>query len=93
MIIRVLPPSGAHLSPPLPQDKCTRYWPAQGTEGYGCLEVSLVHQTVEDTYSEATLSLRNMEGGEVRSVRHYRLTCWPTQGVPKDTKPITKFLR
>lgn len=74
-------------------DKCSRYWPAQGSEGYGNLEVTLVHQTMTDVYSEATLSLRSVTGGEVRTVRHYRLTCWPTQGTPKETKPITRFLR
>lgn len=47
------------------QDKCSRYWPAQGTEGYGSLEVTLVHQTMTDLYSEATLSLRSVAGGEV----------------------------
>ena len=47
------------------QDKCCRYWPAQGCEGYGSLEVTLLHQTMTDTYSEATLSLRSLAGGEV----------------------------
>ena len=26
-------------------------------------------------------------------MRHYRLTCWPSQGVPKETKTVTGFLR
>ena len=69
------PPSLSPLPPSLPlsnilvllfsQDKCSRYWPAQGTEGYGGLEVTLVHQTMTDIYSEATLSLRSVVGGEV----------------------------
>jgi protein tyrosine phosphatase len=74
-------------------DKCCRYWPAQGSEGYGDLEVTLLHQTMTDTYSESTLSLRSALGGDVRTVRHYRLTCWPSQGVPKETKTVTGFLR
>lgn len=74
-------------------DKCSRYWPAQGSEGYGDMEVTLLHQTMTDAYCEATLSLRNTAGDEVRTIRHYRLTCWPSQGIPKDTKIITSFLR
>ena len=49
----------------LSQDKCARYWPAQGSEGYGQLEVTLLHQTSTDCYNESTLSLRSTSGGEV----------------------------
>ena len=47
------------------QDKCARYWPAQGSEGYGSVEVTLVHQTETSAYSESTISLRRTQGAEV----------------------------
>ena len=52
------------------QDKCCRYWPAQGSEGYGDLEVTLLHQTMTDAYSESTLSLRSALGGDVSLTSH-----------------------
>ena len=74
------------------QDKCTRYWPAQGSEEYGSVQVSLVQQAAHGTYNSSTLHIQ-ASGGEVRTVTHYRLTFWPHQGVPKDTKCVTEFLR
>ena len=75
------------------QEKCARYWPAQGSEEYGNLEVTLVTASTLDNYVSTVLRLRNLDTREERSLRHFRLTCWPHQGVPKQTKPITEFLR
>lgn len=74
------------------QDKCTRYWPAQGSEEYGSVQVSLVQQTAHGTYNSSTLCVQ-ASGGESHLVTHYRLTFWPYQGVPKDTKSLIDFLR
>jgi len=30
---------------------------------------------------------------ETRTIHHYRLTCWPAQGVPTTTQPITESLQ
>ena len=83
------------LSCPPPQDKCARYWPAQGSEEYGNIEVTLVQQTAHQTHSASNLHVRDLgvENSEVRTVRHYRLTCWPHQGVPRSSKQVTDFLR
>lgn len=76
-------------------DKCARYWPAQGSEEYGNIEVTLVQQTAHQTHSASNLHVRDLgvENSEVRTVRHYRLTCWPHQGVPRSSKQVTDFLR
>ena len=74
------------------QEKCTRYWPAQGSEEYGGVQVTLVQQTAHGTYNSSTLHVQ-ASGGEVKIVMHYRLTFWPSQGVPKTTKTATDFLR
>ena len=76
----------------LQQEKCTRYWPAQGSEGYGSVQVTLVQQAAHGVYNTSTLQVQ-ANGGEVKTVTHYRLTFWPHQGVPKDTKTLTDFLR
>lgn len=75
----------------LMQDKCARYWPAQGSEVYGNVQVSLLQQTAHGTYNSTTL-LVQPEGGMARTVQHYRLTAWPHQGLPSDTKVVTDFL-
>ena len=75
------------------QEKSVRYWPAQGSEEYGCMEVTLLQQTAHASYNASVLQVRLVGSEEARTVRHYRLTCWPMQGVPQTTKPIVDFLR
>ena len=75
------------------QEKSARYWPAQGSEEYGCMEVTLVQQTTQTNYNVSVLQIRLVGVEEARTVRHYRLTCWPVQGVPQTTKPVTDFLK
>ena len=58
------------------------------------MEVTLVSQTAKEDFNCSTLQVRKVGGqDEVHTVHHYRLTCWPHQGVPKSTKPILDFLR
>ena len=57
------------------------------------MEVTLLQQTAHADYSTSLLQLRLVGSEEARTVRHYRLTCWPLQGVPQTTKPILDFLR
>ena len=76
----------------LMQEKCTRYWPAQGSEEYGSVQVTLIQQTAHGTYNSSTLQVQ-ATGKEARTVMHYRLTFWPYQGVPKSTNTATDFLR
>lgn len=57
------------------------------------MEVTLLQQTAHADYNTSLLQLRLVGSEEARTVRHYRLTCWPLQGVPHTTKPILDFLR
>ena len=74
------------------QEKCTRYWPAQGSEEYGSVQVTLLQQTALDTHNISVLQVQ-AAGQVARVVTHYRLTFWPLQGVPRDTKVVTNFLK
>lgn len=57
------------------------------------MEVTLLQQTAHTDYNASLLQIRLVGYEEARTVRHYRLTCWPVQGVPQTTKPTTDFLR
>ncbi|KAI6649727.1 Tyrosine-protein phosphatase non-receptor type 7-like [Oopsacas minuta] len=74
-------------------EKCERYWPSQGSQEYGKLEVTLTKHTAHTDFNEAILALRHLEQGETRVIRHYKLTFWPEQGVPDDTRKLTDFLQ
>ena len=84
---------GLFVSKLLPKEKSCRYWPAQGSEEYGCMAVTLLQQTTHTDYTNSLLQVRLVGSQEARTVRHYRLTTWPLQGVPQTTKPILDFLR
>lgn len=57
------------------------------------MEVTLLQQTAHTDYNTSLLQVRLVGSEEARTVRHYRLTYWPLQGVPQTTKPILDFLR
>ena len=57
------------------------------------MEVTLLQQTAHANYNVSVVQLRLVGCEEARTVVHYRLTCWPSQGVPQTTKPILDFLR
>lgn len=74
------------------QDKCFRYWPAQGAQTYGKFEVTVIEQESNPNWSETKMQIKNLESVEVRPVRHFHYTSWPVSGVPKSTQTITDFL-
>ena len=39
------------------QDKCCRYWPAQGSGQYGCVEVTLLSQSTQPNYNKTRLQV------------------------------------
>ena len=41
------------------QRKCDMYWPKEGTESYGILQVKLLQEVIMATYILRTFSVRN----------------------------------
>ncbi|CAB4029490.1 receptor-type tyrosine- phosphatase S, partial [Paramuricea clavata] len=75
----------------LGKPKCDKYWPDEGTEKYGDIEVTLMKIEEFAYYVIHTLQLK--KDGEEREVRHYFFQSWPDHGVPKYPTQILAFRR
>ncbi|XP_023290155.1 tyrosine-protein phosphatase 99A [Orussus abietinus] len=81
--------------------KCDMYWPKEGSETYGHIQVSLMREDVMATYTVRTLHIRHLKikkkkngtnMGE-RTVLQYHYTGWPDHGVPDHPLPVLSFIR
>ncbi|XP_050457004.1 tyrosine-protein phosphatase 99A isoform X3 [Cataglyphis hispanica] len=82
--------------------KCDMYWPKEGTETYGYIQVTLVKEDIMATYTIRTLQIRHLKQikkkkngtnmGE-RTIWQYHYTSWPDHGVPDHPLPVLSFIR
>ncbi|XP_063995105.1 tyrosine-protein phosphatase 99A-like isoform X2 [Diachasmimorpha longicaudata] len=81
--------------------KCDMYWPKEGVETYGNIQVTLVKEDVMATYTIRTLHIRHLKvkkkknGANMgeRTVYQYHYTDWPDHGVPDHPLPVLSFIR
>ncbi|GFX11836.1 tyrosine-protein phosphatase 99A [Trichonephila clavipes] len=73
------------------------YWPKEGTETYGIIQVRLVEELVMATYTVRTFAIRNTKMKKKlmceRNVYQYHYTNWPDHGVPDHALPVLNFVR
>ncbi|XP_070545308.1 receptor-type tyrosine-protein phosphatase gamma-like isoform X2 [Ptychodera flava] len=75
------------------KNKCEQYWPSEGTEEYGSIEV-----TLEDTNNLAAYTLRRFTikvrgQHRERTVYQYHYIAWPDHGIPEDSLPVISFVK
>ncbi|XP_046912035.2 protein tyrosine phosphatase 99A isoform X4 [Dermatophagoides farinae] len=77
--------------------KCDMYWPKEGTETYGIVQVRLLQEVVMATYTLRTFHVKNLKikkkHGNERTVYQYHYTNWPDHGVPEHPLPVLAFIR
>ncbi|XP_054161930.1 tyrosine-protein phosphatase 99A-like isoform X2 [Oppia nitens] len=77
--------------------KCDMYWPKEGSESYGIINVKLLQEVVMATYTLRTFNVRNhkvkKKHGCERTVYQYHYTNWPDHGVPDHPLPVLSFVR
>lgn len=73
------------------------YWPKEGTETYGHIQVKLLQEVVMATYTLRTFTAKNLRikkrSGSERTVYQYHYTNWPDHGVPDHPLPVLSFVR
>ncbi|KAK4304169.1 hypothetical protein Pmani_023889 [Petrolisthes manimaculis] len=79
--------------------KCDQYWPKEGSEVYGLIQVRLVHEEVLATYTIRKFAIRHTKvksrkcGGGERTIYQYHYTNWPDHGTPDHPLPVLSFVR
>jgi len=73
------------------------YWPKEGSETYGHIQVKLLQEVVMATYTLRTFVAKNLKmkkrAGCERTVYQYHYTNWPDHGVPDHPLPVLSFVR
>ncbi|XP_060536953.1 tyrosine-protein phosphatase 99A isoform X2 [Cylas formicarius] len=80
--------------------KCDMYWPKEGIEDYGVIQVRLVKEDVMATYTIRTLVIRhtrvkNKKDSSLaeKTVYQYHYTNWPDHGTPDHPLPVISFVK
>ena len=81
------------------QRKCDLYWPTQGAQTYGLIEVALTGEEVLATYTIRSFKIKhtkiksNKHKVAERMVYQYHYTNWPDHGVPENPLPVLSFVK
>ncbi|KAH8419235.1 hypothetical protein KR222_011240, partial [Zaprionus bogoriensis] len=79
--------------------KCDMYWPKDGVETYGVIQVKLVEEEVMSTYTVRTLQIKHMKLKKKKQcnmeklVYQYHYTNWPDHGTPDHPLPVLNFIK
>ncbi|XP_021367515.1 tyrosine-protein phosphatase 99A-like isoform X2 [Mizuhopecten yessoensis] len=76
--------------------KCDQYWPDDGVEHYGPIQVKHLNTFSRAHYTVRMFSLKNTKLKKQYSERivyHFHYTEWPDHGVPDFTLPVLKFVQ
>ncbi|XP_071054817.1 putative receptor-type tyrosine-protein phosphatase mosPTP-1 isoform X3 [Onthophagus taurus] len=82
--------------------KCDMYWPKEGVETYGVIQVRLVKEDVMATYTVRTLQIRHLRVSTIKKkkaalaeklVYQYHYTNWPDHGTPDHPLPVLHFVK
>ncbi|XP_063219446.1 tyrosine-protein phosphatase 99A-like isoform X2 [Bacillus rossius redtenbacheri] len=79
--------------------KCDMYWPKEGVETYGVVQVRLVKEDVMATYTVRKLQIRHLRVKKKKSnvaerfVHQYHYTNWPDHGTPDHPLPVLSFVK
>uniref|UniRef100_A0A182N755 Putative receptor-type tyrosine-protein phosphatase mosPTP-1 n=1 Tax=Anopheles dirus TaxID=7168 RepID=A0A182N755_9DIPT len=79
--------------------KCDMYWPKDGTETYGIVQVRLVKEDVMATYTVRTLHIKHLkmkkkkQSQMEKTVYQYHYTNWPDHGTPDHPLPVINFVK
>ncbi|XP_053947120.1 tyrosine-protein phosphatase 99A isoform X2 [Anastrepha ludens] len=79
--------------------KCDMYWPKDGVETYGVIQVKMVDEEVMSTYTVRTLQIKHLKLKKKKQcqtekiVYQYHYTNWPDHGTPDHPLPVLDFVK
>ncbi|XP_072180853.1 uncharacterized protein [Diadema setosum] len=73
------------------KEKCDKYWPTtEDPTVYGSVIVTKLDEHIQNHWVIRDFRLK--VGSEVRILRQYNFTAWPTRGTPRDTHAFRSFV-
>ncbi|XP_075150681.1 protein tyrosine phosphatase 99A isoform X1 [Haematobia irritans] len=79
--------------------KCDMYWPKEGVETYGVIQVKLVEEEVTAMYTVRTFQIKHLklkkkkQCNSEKMVYQYHYTNWPDHGTPDHPLPVLNFVK
>ncbi|XP_055614452.1 tyrosine-protein phosphatase 99A-like isoform X2 [Uranotaenia lowii] len=79
--------------------KCDMYWPKDGVETYGIIQVKLIREEVMATYTVRTFQIKHTKLKKKKAsqmekmVYQYHYTNWPDHGTPDHPLPVINFVK
>lgn len=79
--------------------KCDMYWPKDGVEMYGVIQVRLIREDVMATYTVRTFQIKHTKLKKKKAsqseklVYQYHYTNWPDHGTPDHPLPVINFVK
>uniref|UniRef100_A0A672R445 Receptor-type tyrosine-protein phosphatase epsilon n=1 Tax=Sinocyclocheilus grahami TaxID=75366 RepID=A0A672R445_SINGR len=74
------------------QEKCMRYWPAEGSVSFGDYVLELKRDTLCETFSIRDMLLSYASEKQTRLVRQFHFHGWPEIGIPSDGKGMIDII-
>nr|XP_023658787.1 receptor-type tyrosine-protein phosphatase alpha-like isoform X2 [Paramormyrops kingsleyae] len=74
------------------QEKCTQYWPTEGTLVCGDMAIELKREEVCENYTVRDLLVTNNRENRSRAVRQFHFHGWPEVGIPADGKGMISII-
>ncbi|XP_048834177.1 receptor-type tyrosine-protein phosphatase alpha-like isoform X2 [Brienomyrus brachyistius] len=74
------------------QEKCTQYWPTEGTLVCGDMAIELKREEVCENYTVRDLLVTNSRENRSRAVRQFHFHGWPEVGIPADGKGMISII-
>lgn len=79
--------------------KCDMYWPKDGVETYGVIQVRFIQEEVMATYTVRTFQIKHLklkkkkQAASEKLVYQYHYTNWPDHGTPDHPLPVLNFVK
>lgn len=79
--------------------KCDMYWPKDGVETYGVIQVRFIQEEVMATYTVRTFQIKHLKLKKKKQmateklVYQYHYTNWPDHGTPDHPLPVLNFVK
>ncbi|XP_032889583.1 receptor-type tyrosine-protein phosphatase epsilon isoform X2 [Amblyraja radiata] len=74
------------------QEKCSQYWPSEGSTKYGTYTVEMKNDNIADAFSLRDLTVTNTVENKERTVRQFHFHDWPEIGIPLEGKGMIDLI-